>query len=234
MSDAGTTDPYLKVTCTTATTMVDHVVDPATCPVGVTVGPGPNYVVNHCDKVDYVPTVQVAACVPAFSGPPFFVVTTCGNVTTDTPVSFCVLGPLPDEGVDKVTCVKPAGPNNAGPTQVATCTPAAGADPDWVKVTCAGPTTTAPVATTPGACPTGTYVTPTYIQTCSTNAAGPYPAATAVASCTPGTDAGFITTTCTYPPATNYASPAGRSVHRGNDSRRRDTDPDDLHEGRQR
>ena len=193
------------MTCTTATLMPPTVVDSATCPVGTTVGPGPDYIVTHCVKQEVSAPVDVAACTASDSGPPDYVVTTCGFVSTDTPVLSCVPGPLPDEGVDTVTCVKPAGPNNAGPTQVATCTAQDPTDPNYVKVTCAGPTTTAPVGVVPASCPDGTYVNPTYILTCATSPAGPYPTATPVASCTPGTDASFITTTCTYPPANNYA-----------------------------
>ncbi len=208
VANPGTSPPYLQVTCTTATLMPQTVVDPATCPLGVTTGAAPGYVVTHCDKREYEVPTDVAVCtLPANSGPPDYIITTCGFVSTDTPVLSCVPGPLPDEGVDTVTCVKPAGPNNAGPTQVPTCTAQAPSAPNFVNVTCAGSTTTAPAGISPVNCPDGTFIAATYIQTCTTNAAGPYPSATPVASCTPGTDAtSFITTTCTQPPATNFAA----------------------------
>ncbi|MGZ8259043.1 MAG: hypothetical protein ACXWUL_00660, partial [Caldimonas sp.] len=202
----GSAPPYLKVTCSTVETMASIVVDPATCPFGTTVGPGPDYIVNHCEYKSYAPTTPVPSCVPVMSGPPDYVVTACGFASSDEPVFSCVPGPLPPEGAVTVTCVKPAGPNNAGPTQVATCTPAVASAPNYVHVTCAGPTTTAPVAVLPASCTGGPYFYPTYILTCSTSPIGPYPMATPVSSCTAGTDGSFVTTSCSYPAPTNYAA----------------------------
>jgi Tfp pilus tip-associated adhesin PilY1 len=204
VSDPGTNPPYLQVTCTTATIMPQTVVDPTTCPLGPpTVGSAPDYVVTHCDKRPYAPTVNVADCTPVSAGPPDWVVTTCGFSSTDVPIPpSCTPGPLPDEGTDHVFCVD----NVTGPTQVPTCTASPPLAPNYMNVTCTGSTTDPPVAISPASCPDGTYLTGTYSQTCVTNPAGAYPVATPVASCTPGTDASLITTTCTYPAATNSAN----------------------------
>ncbi|HEY2558537.1 MAG TPA: PilC/PilY family type IV pilus protein [Caldimonas sp.] len=197
VANPGTSPPYVNVTCSTTTTMAPVPVDSTTCPIGTTTGPGPGFIVNHCDKHPFSPPTPVASCTPVDSGPPDFVVTGCGFISTDTPIPpSCVPGPLPDEGVDKVTCIR----NVTGPTQVPTCTAAAPVDPTYINVTCAGSTTTAPVAIDPAMCPVGTFLYPTYSLTCSVNPAGPYPAATPVASCTPGTDGSLITTTCTVGP----------------------------------
>jgi len=204
VSNPGTAAPFLKVTCTVNPVMAQTVVDPTTCPLGVTTGPAPDYIVTHCDKKPWAPTVDVPDCTPVDSGPPDYVVTTCGFVSTDTPIPpSCTPGPLPDEGADKVTCVR----NVTGPTQVPLCTASAPVAPNYMNVTCAGATTDPPVAISPASCPDGTFLTSTYSQTCVTNPAGAYPVATPVASCTPGTDGGtLITTTCAYPAGTNYAN----------------------------
>ncbi len=210
-NDPGTAPLYVHTTCTTVITMAQTPVPPLTCPLGVTYAGGPDFTVTHCDKRGVSPPTGVAACTPTDPTVPPYIVTTCGNSLTDTPVASCILGPLPDDGIDKVTCVKPAGPNNAGPTQVATCTAQAPTGPAYVRVSCAGSVTTAALAIAPASCPappnsSQTYVSATQILTCYNSPAGTYATPTPVATCSPGIDGSLVTTVCTYPPATNYAN----------------------------
>jgi Tfp pilus tip-associated adhesin PilY1 len=210
IADPGTAFPYLHVTCTVAQTMPPTVVDPTLeCTTfGVSYGGAPDYTVTHCDKRPWSPPTPVAACVPTNSGPPDFVVTTCGIVDTDTPVAFCALGvPLPDDGISTVTCVQPAGPNNAGPTNVASCTqqsPPVG--PNFVQVLCSGPNVISSGAVNPASCSNSVGPPPNvYVTTCTTAPVGPYPVPTPVAgACVTGTDpVTFVTTTCSTPPGPN-------------------------------
>ena len=122
INDPGTAPPYLKVACTTVQTMrADR---------GAAAGlPDRNHVRRH-DRL-HRHDLREARLLAADPGRgvhrrpirPFrpYIVTTCGTRGTDTPVAFCNVGDPPFwDGSDWVTCVKPAGANNAGPTQVAT------------------------------------------------------------------------------------------------------------------
>ena len=208
-ADPGTAFPFLKVTCTPVQTMPPTVVDPSLdCTTfGVTYAGTPDFTVTHCDKRTYVPTVPVAACVAVNSGPPDFVVTTCGLVSTDTPVASCVLGPLPPNGVNTVTCVKPAGPTNAGPTERRQLRPAVAAGgPELVEVLCSGPNTVSSGPVDPALCSDSVGPPPNvYVTTCTTAPIGPYLVATPVAgACVTATDpTTFVTTTCSTPPGPN-------------------------------
>ncbi|HSC63021.1 MAG TPA: PilC/PilY family type IV pilus protein [Caldimonas sp.] len=212
IDDPGTAPPYLKVVCTKVQTSAPIEVPPATCPIGITYNGTPNYYVDICAKRGYSPPTPVAACTPTDPTVPPYIVTTCGTSGTDTPVAFCnVTDPAFWDGSNWVTCVKPAGPNNAGPTQVATCVPdPVPTGPNFVKVTCAGSTTTAAVAVDPATCaaPANSsqqYVSATQIITCYNSPAGAYPVATPVATCANGIDGSLITTVCTFPiPANNH------------------------------
>src|SRR4029079_19610387 len=144
--------------------------------------------VDICAKRGYSPPTLVAACTPTDPTVPPYVVTTCGTNGTDTPVLSCTVGDTYMDGIDKVSCVKPAGANNAGPTQVATCTPALPVTPNFVRVTCAGAATTAATFVTPASCvaPVGSsqqYPSATEIVTCYNNGVGTYPAPVAVPTC---------------------------------------------------
>ena len=121
-------------------------VPPATCPVGTTYAAAPDHTVTICAQTRRTrrrhrwprarrPTPDV----------PLFIVTTCGYVRNrHAGAASCDVGaPASGDGADWVTCVKPGGANNAGPTQVATCTARCRCAPNFVKVTCAGSTTTA-------------------------------------------------------------------------------------------
>ena len=212
-ADPGTAFPYLHVTCTLAQTLPPTVVDPSVeCTTfGVSYGGAPDYTVTHCDKRPFSPPTPVAACVAVNSGPPFFVVTTCGTVDTDTPVASCAVGvPLPDDGVNKVTCIR----NDTGPTNVASCvqqSPPVG--PDFVEVLCSGPTVISSGLVDPATCANGVGGPPNvYVTTCTTAPVSPYPVPTPVAGCVTNTDpVTFVTTTCSNPsgpsnmPATNSA-----------------------------
>ena len=210
--DNGTAYPYLTRTCTPGPTVPPFpptVIDPydtaqnGNCTTfGTTIGPGPDFIVTHCDKND-LSNSPVKGCTPAFSGPPDYIVTTCGPHDVDEAVNFCVLGPLPDEGVDTVTCIQIPGPNNAT-TNVASCSPTT--LPDFVHVTCNGPTTISEGAVDPSTCKAGTGTDANvYVTTCTENPAGLYPTETGVAwPCVGGYDSGTqITTTCSTPTATN-------------------------------
>ncbi|MEO5844556.1 MAG: PilC/PilY family type IV pilus protein [Caldimonas sp.] len=210
-NNPGTSSPYLKVDCSMAETMAPTVVAPAACPIGTTYAGSPDYTVTICAKRGVSPPTNVAACTPTDPTVPPYIVTTCGTASIDTPVAFCnVTDPPFWDGTDWVTCVKPAGANNAGPTQVATCTNAAPVGPSFVRVTCAGSVTTAAAAVAPASCPAPAnssqqYVSATQIITCYNSAAGTYPIATPVPSCANGIDGSLITTICTFPiPANNH------------------------------
>ena len=207
VANPGTSSPFLKVTCNTVQTLPPDAVPPASCPLGpggtnrVTYGGPNNSIATHCDKQGVGGPMDLAACSsPTDPNVPPYIVTSCGSTSIDIPVASCVEGPLPPEGIDTVVCVRATTP----PTQVATCS--AGTDANFITTSCAGPTTTSAVAVDPLSCPDGTYLTPTYILTCSTSPIGPYTTDTPVASCSAGTDPSFITTTCSYPPANNYAA----------------------------
>ena len=215
INDPGTAFPYLRVDCTTVQTMAPIEVPPASCPIGTTYGGTPDFTVTICVKRGYSPPTPVAMCTPTDPNIPPYVVTTCGNAGFDVPVAFCdVASPPVWDGTDWVTCVKPGGANNAGPTQVATCTPQLPADPTYVRVTCAGSVTTAAAAIAPASCvaPANSsqqYVSASQIITCYNSPAGAYPVATAVPACANGIDGSLITTICTFPnPANNHLATA--------------------------
>jgi Tfp pilus tip-associated adhesin PilY1 len=198
INDPGTAPPYLKVDCTMVETLAPVVVAPTACPIGVTYGGNPDYTVTICAKRGFSPPTPVAMCTTTDPTVPPFVVTTCGTSSNDTPVAFCNVADPPFwDGSAWVTCVK----NNAGPTQVATCVAVpAPVAPSFVKVTCAGSTTTPPVAVAPASCPASSAAE---TITCSTGAAGVYPVAVPVPTCTPGIDGSLISTICTFPNAAN-------------------------------
>jgi Tfp pilus tip-associated adhesin PilY1 len=214
IADDGSAFPFLKTTCTKVETMAPIPVDPSTCPIGTSYGgSGVGYLVTICAIRGVSPPTNVAACTPTDPSVPPYIVTTCGMVSNDTPVAFCTVGDTYLDGVDTVTCVKPAGANNSGPTQVASCTPQPPTDPNYVSVTCAGSVTTAAVPTLPASCvapPNGSqqYFSATQTITCYNTPAGPYPTPTFVATCAAGTDAGFITTSCDFPAGSNYTNKA--------------------------
>ena len=199
IGDPGTTFPYLKVTCTTATGS-GTVVDPATCPIGTTVGGGPGFVVTHCVKQAAVWPASTCAAplAPAF---PDWIVTVCGDAYTYEPVASCVPGPVATvPPFDDITCVK-----NTTTDFVATCTASPAVSPDFIKVTCSGPATLFSAAVDPATCVAGTSAPPDVkVTTCSTVPVAPYAVATPVpAPCVPGMDGSFVVTTCSSPPATN-------------------------------
>ena len=152
--------------------------------------------------------MPVAACVPVNSGPPDFVVTTCGLVSTDTPVASCVLGPLPPIGINTVTCVNGT---TTGPTNVASCVPQSPpVGPNFVEVLCSGPNLVSSGPVDPALCSDSVGPPPNvYVTTCTTAPIGPYLAPTAVAGrASAGTDpTTFITTTCSAPAGPNNMPP---------------------------
>ncbi|MEO7339215.1 MAG: hypothetical protein ABIV63_21775, partial [Caldimonas sp.] len=165
IDDPGTAFPYLRTSCTTAVTLAPVAVPPSQCPFGPnTYGGSPDFTVTICSSRGVSPPTNVAACSPTDPDVPPYVVTTCGTSLVDTPVLFCNVGDTYMDGVDTVTCVKPVGPNNAGPTQVPTCTAQAPVDPSFVRVTCAGSITTAPVAVDPALCPAPAYSNQSYVS----------------------------------------------------------------------
>ncbi|MDQ6639121.1 MAG: PilC/PilY family type IV pilus protein [Pseudomonadota bacterium] len=213
IQDDGSAPPYLKVDCNTVETMAPIAVAPSTCPIGTTYDGPSAYLVTKCVKHGVSPPTDVAACTATDPEVPPYIVTTCGPVFTDTPVASCTLGATYLDGVDTVTCVKPSGGNNSGPTQVPTCTAQSPADTNsYVTVSCAGSVTTPEVAIAPASCSAPPYSSQAYLQatrilTCYNRAAGSYPSPTFVPACSAGTDGGtLITTICTYPPANNYAA----------------------------
>ncbi len=238
INDPGTAPPYLKVDCTMVELSAPTPVPPASCPVGTTYAGAPDYTVTICATRGVgPPAVPVAACTPTDPNVPPFIVTTCGTSGTDTPVAWCdVAAPPFWDGTDWVTCVKPGGANNAGPTQVATCIPVpVPMAPNFVKVTCAGSTTTPPVAVAPASCvaPANSsqqYVSASEIITCYNSAAGAYPVATPVPTCANGIDASLITTVCTFPDPGQQPWPDRiRALHGGSRDLRRQPGRDDLH-----
>ena len=227
----GTAYPYLKVTCTKTEIIPQDpptIVDPRLeCTAfGTFVGPADDYIVTHCEKVAAT-SAPSATCVPGIGPAPDFIVTTCGDVTNVTPVAWCDTAAAPySDGIDMVTCVKPAGVNNGTRNIVGPCVAATGTSPDFVTITCpTGSQTittvdplTCPEGRTIGAAP-GVIVTDcsaaevvsdwTAVASCSANwdgsvrttcrqPVGPnnQPAQDS-APCTTSTDASFVTTTCT-------------------------------------
>jgi Tfp pilus tip-associated adhesin PilY1 len=200
IADPGTAFPYLKVTCTTAVTLAATPVDPATCPLGNSVGAGPGFVVTHC--------VKQAASLPASTCPsplppaaPDWIVTVCGDAFVYEPVAFCVVGPVaPVPPYDSIICSQ-----NPTTSFVATCTPSAAVAPNFIEVTCAGPVTLFNAPVDPATCVAGTSAPPNVqVTTCTPAPIGPYAVATPVPACVAGMDASFVVTTCSNPPATNH------------------------------
>ena len=211
IEDPGTAYPYLKVTCTKNITLTPRPVDSRLeCGTfGTTVGPAiDGYIVTHCDKESVSMPNPSATCVPGVGPGPDFVVTVCGDVTFDVPVSFCNVGDTSTDGIDSVVCVKPPGANNTTVNIPTACvdTPAAG--PNWVAISCPAPIVTVTIVD-PLTCPTGTTVGPgpaVLVTNCSAAAAvAPYVGWTEVPTCSNNWD-GTVRTTCRQPAATNYAT----------------------------
>jgi hypothetical protein len=215
--NAGTSSPFVLVTCAGPTqTMAPTLVLPSTCrPLGDTTGPAPDYIVTRCTRTDIDATN--ASCTAANSGAPDYIETECSSGTVSSAVQTCTLGTT-GPSWNQVTCSKPAGPNNLTNSPVATCTPQTKASGNqWVERTCSTTTTFGPQVVHPTDCAAGTASTsPFDTTTCTTNAVAPYPTATAVASCTPGTDGAFTTTTCTkggaYNPTPQPSAPCSNGT----------------------
>ncbi|MGJ7613119.1 MULTISPECIES: PilC/PilY family type IV pilus protein [unclassified Variovorax] len=127
---------------------------------------------------------------------------TCLNLTNGpTAVASCT-PQSPNSGNNYVTRTCDA-PTLTGPTAVQTCTAqAAGSGNNYTSTTCApqvnGPTAAASCS------PAGPSAGNGWANvTCSSNTTGP----TSVASCTPGTDANFVTTSCSVTPTTTAVAP---------------------------
>ena len=204
-NDPGTSFPYLHVTCTTNPVMPTTVVDPSTCPLGDSVGPGPGFVVNHCVKVaatgpDTCPNP------PAVHGPDW-IVTVCGDAIDYEAVASCTPGAVaPYAPYDSIICEK-----HDDSAFVAACTesshPPLG--PNYQDVTCTGPVPVFNAAVDPATCTNGTSAAPNVqITTCTTAPAGMYATPTPVAApCVGGMDGGFIVTTCSNPAGPNNQPP---------------------------
>ena len=212
--DDGTVAPYLRTTCVASVTLPPSAVRPSTCPLGVTYGPGSgsDFIVTHCDKEIVAGPGDNTTCEPNDGETDPFIVITCSPHTEDEAVPFCTVGPLPDEGGRRVTCVKPSGLNNAGPTRVAECTAQAPLlANDYVRITCAGPTNDPAYAIAPAGCPVGDYQTRSFanateIITCTSTAFGPYATPVFAAPCSDGRtlDTGTqVETVCSHPDPTN-------------------------------
>ena len=216
-------------------------VPPATCPIGTTYGRRTRLHRHHLRaSAAWAPPTPVAACTPIDPTIPPFVVTTCGTVGNRHAGG--VLQRRRPSLLGRLRLGHLHQRNNTGPTQVATCIAARRpCAPNFVKVTCAGSTTTAPVAVAPATCAapgqrTQQYVFPTQIITCDNQRGRARirwrPRCRA---CTNGIDAGLITTICTFPtrPTTTRADPV-RTLHGRAADLRRQPGQDDLHGVRRR
>ena len=228
----GTTAPYQKVDCNTATTPPTPV---ASCTLGTTNNGAPNWVYTTCTQTT-TPAVPAAACVPGNSGPPNFIVTTCTPVVTPAAgVLTCVpgttTGPAPNYltstcTYNNVTVPVPAVPACANQTaapgnqfttigcttlttptvNAPACTPGVSVNGSYVYTTCTqnNLTSNVPVAS----CAAGTAAGPSYLVT--TCPAPVTTAAVGVASCAPGTTTGpspnFIQTTCALTVTNSFRS----------------------------
>ena len=198
INDPGTAYPYLKVTCTTLETMAPGPVDPAGCPMGDSVGPGPNFFVTHCVKV--LTSGPDTCPAPPVHGPDW-IVTVCGSSMEYEAVPSCTPGPVtPYPPYDTITCELRNDSN-----YVATCSASGPTSPDYIDTSCSGPVTLFNAAVDPATCSDGTSAPPNVqITTCTTLPAGTYATPTPVAApCVGGMDGSFIVTTCSNPAGPN-------------------------------
>jgi Tfp pilus tip-associated adhesin PilY1 len=158
VANPGTSPPYTRVTCDERQVLVAETAtpqDPAVCPVGERVLPGPNFEIERCRAQPYTSQTGVP-CTNSVGPGPQFIVTVCGNVDEVFAVQDCSawggIGPNSNNAGDTWTCDRPAGPNNASNVAVATCTDVTPTAPNWLRVTCAYTETFASAAEDPAAC----------------------------------------------------------------------------------
>ncbi len=201
-ADASTTPPWTATTCGTAISGPTGV---SSCTPAAANGSN-SYVDTSCSTVSTGPT-PVASCTPvaasAGTTPPW-TATTCNTVPTGpTPAASCTAAsPNGSNAFIGTTCSTTV----TGPTAVGSCNQAAADGTNaYTATTCVTP---ASVTTWVPSCTAVSASAPSWIATtCNPVASGPTP----VATCTPGTDANFVVTTCdqvTTPPTGPVAASA--------------------------
>lgn len=168
---------YITITCNSAVITAPTVVDPASCPVGNTLGGGPNFYSTTC--YDTVTDVPAGTCTPAAAtmGNGWVAVTCPGPITTGpTPVQTCT----PQTGAAgnnwiTITCANPPATNFTNQPAASCTAQTASAGNNWTTISCPAPVTTGPTpiqTCTPVAAAAGNAFTQT---TCSTATSGPTP-----------------------------------------------------------
>ena len=199
---------FVVTTCT-LTTQPSTAIN-GTCVVGSTVGA--NYVITTCSRpAAYNTTTNVSSCPsspPPYQAPDWINTTCAVSNTAATPAPACTPGTTTDSNNVTTTCAKALDQT----TRVASCTPNAGTTPSsnpslsYKKVTCTDLSSTT-VGVDPASCLAGW--TPSMVVTCPKTAAGPYPSATAVQSCTSGYDSGTkLQTACNTTTSTSGVTAA--------------------------
>jgi hypothetical protein len=193
----GTTAPYQKVTCNTATTPPTPV---ASCTLGTTNnGSGGGWVYTTCTQT-VVPAAPVAACT-GNSGPPLYIARTCTPVTTPlTPVLTCApLGTTTGPGplFLRTTCSFTDTTVGVPPSPVCSdALPTAGNQ--FKRINCATTSTLAVVGPVCSPGVSGGAGTNHLYTTCTQNDLA---SSVPVASCTPSTAGApsYVVTTCPAP-----------------------------------
>lgn len=168
---------WITISCNSVVITAPTVVDPASCPVGTTLGGSPNFYSTQC--YDTVTDVPAATCtVSAATSGNGWVATSCpGPITTGpTPVQTCTAqtGAAGNNWVT-ITCANPAATNFTNQPAASCTAQTAAAGNNWITITCPAPVTTGPTPVqtcTPVAAAAGNAFTQT---TCSTATSGPTP-----------------------------------------------------------